>query len=180
MGQRGLVVGYEDDIRLERRFAPTIKSILGRLFVGQDPIADKREGTDFLTFSLAPIRVACRLRTARYRQPYGDQFTLRWTRPSGVDTEIDKVRLGLVDYLLYGFVDEGETNITQYFVGDLRLFASREPRPHSVRVNRPPDSELAAWRLCDMPLGFIIHAYSDQVCAASAGYGRALVTLGQR
>jgi hypothetical protein len=149
-------MGYETDITLEHRFAPTIKAILGRQFICQDVTLDREQATDFAVFNVSPFSVAARLRRYQYLSRYGEQFTLRWSRPSGVPTEIDKVRRGLVDYILYGFVDADERRIVRYFIGDFTVFRDCEPLPYRVRENVPPDSELAVYRLCDLPSKFVI------------------------
>lgn len=148
--------GYETDIVLEHRFAKVIKAILGNYFIGQDPIHDKKRGTDFEIFSVEPFTVGVRLRRYTYLAWAGNEFTLRWSRPSGVPTEIHKIRAGYVDYILYGFVDAEQKKIEQYFLGDLRIFRENEPRPIGVYPNNPPDSELAAYSLDNMPSGFIL------------------------
>ena len=44
--------GYDRDIRLERKFTPEIKRILGDVFITQDPVLDKEQATDFLIFTV--------------------------------------------------------------------------------------------------------------------------------
>jgi hypothetical protein len=154
--------GYDDDIRLERRHASTIAGILGKQFIKQDVMLDLHEATDFATFTVAPFKVAARLRTHGYLSRYGDEFTLRWCRPSGVPTEIDKVRAGLVDYMIYGFVSEDESRIVRYFIGDFSVFLAGEPDPVVVRWNTPPDSQLAAYRLADTREEFVVKAWPDE------------------
>ena len=114
-------MGYSHDICLERKFSKQIKAILGCQFITQVVDHDLHNATDFETFIVKPFTVGARLRRMRYYN-FKDEFTLRWSRPSGVPTEIDKVRSGLVDYILYGFVNQEETKIIQYFIGDLALF----------------------------------------------------------
>jgi len=152
-------MGYSYDIRLERRFANQIKAALGCLFIGQDPQHDVQQGTDFEIFTITPFRVAARLRRHCYLARYKNEFTIRWTRPSGVLTEIDKIRSGFVDYLFYGFVDKQEKRLVQYFVGDLRLFRAKEPKPIGIFPNDPFDSELAAYALSDMPRRFLLKTW---------------------
>jgi len=152
-------MGYEQDIRLEVRFCRTIKAILGNYFIGQDVLHDRQQATDFETFTVQPFTVGVRLRTYEYLIKYPDEFTIRWSRPSGVPTEIDKIRNGLVDYILYGFVDQQEKRIEQYFLGDLGIFRAHEPPPLCVRQNNPPDSELAVYKLAALPSEFVLHWY---------------------
>ncbi len=153
--------GYDKNIYLENRFAGQIKQILGLHFIRQDVYADRHEGTDFLTMTISPFKVGCRLRRYNYyiKKGYSNQFTIRWFLPSGNDTEIHKIRKGLVDYIIYGFVDKKEENIIQYFIGDLGIFRNCKPEPFGIYENRPPDSHLAAFLIGSLPADFIQKAY---------------------
>ncbi|MEK6881731.1 MAG: hypothetical protein AABY22_19085, partial [Nanoarchaeota archaeon] len=104
---------YEKNITLERKFAETVKQILGRQFITQDKIMDTQQGTDFLIFNINPIKVGLRLRRYKYLKDYGygEQFTIRYELASGNKTEYEKIMEGLVDYIMYGFVDEKEEKI---------------------------------------------------------------------
>lgn len=152
-------MGYQNDIRLELKFARQIKMILGGVFIQQDAVADLKHATDFLVFTISPIKVAARLRTFNYLAKYPEQFTVRWSRPNGVPTEIDKIRNGLVDYMFYGFVDEQERNIIRWFVGNLSIFRQREPRPFEVHLNFDHSSELAAYGFWQFPETFFVHKH---------------------
>jgi hypothetical protein len=140
------------------KFSNTIKSILGMYFIKKDVELDLKQGTDFTVFTLNPITVAVRLRTFDYYLRYPDEFTIRWSRPSGVITEIHKIRLGLVNYIFYGFVDKSERNLIKYFIGDLTVFRQFEPKPF-IKQNKNGDSELAAFKISDLPDVFILHKY---------------------
>lgn len=149
----------EHDLRLERRFSPTLKAILGNQFIVQDSAEDTRGGTDFVVWTLSALRVAVRLRTHPFFVRYPNQFTIRWSRPSGIDTEIHKIRQGLVDYFLYGFVDETEAHIIAYFIGDLSIFRHLNPKPLDIKWNDPPDSQLAIYNLSQLPTEFVVKRY---------------------
>jgi len=151
---------FDVDSRLEYKFAKTIKSILGNQFISKDIEADLNEGTDFLVFRLEPIRVACRLRRFQYLK-YKNDFTIRWSRPSGVNTEYQKIMEGLVDYILYGFIDVKEEKIISYFIGDLIVFRDSHIKPVSIKPNNPNDSMLAIFRIKDLPQSFIVKQYND-------------------
>ena len=77
---------YERDRSLEDKFARVIKCVLGLQFFGRTEWADTREGTDFAIFSSTPVRVAVRLRRQKFYEKYPDDVTIRWSRPSGIDT----------------------------------------------------------------------------------------------
>jgi len=157
------MTGYEQDIQLERRFTKNIKAALGGFFFGQTPYMDQQEATDFAVFTMAAVKVAVRLRRYEYMVRYPDQFTIRWSRPSGVKTEIDKVRLALVDYMLYGFVDEGQTCLLQYVICDLAIFRAAEPQPLCIKPNVPPDSDFAAFGLWQFPASFVVKRWQRKL-----------------
>lgn len=149
------------DLRLEERHALTIAGILGKTFVTKDVRADLKDATDFAVFTVRPFGVGARLRTYSYDKRYHQQFTLRWSRPSGVDTEIDKIMEGLVDYIFYGFVSRDESRIVRYFIGDLAVFRSLRPEPLAILPNTPCDSELAAFHIRDCGRAFVVKSWPD-------------------
>lgn len=149
---------FDRDSSLEFKFADEIKAILGQVFVQRDITADILGGTDFAIFNVAPFRVAARLRRYPYYVNYPTQFTIRWSRPSRVKTEIDKIRDGLVDYLFYGFIDWNESTIIDWFLADLQIFRAQERTPVAIKPNRSGDSELAVFDLGQFPRTFVIAA----------------------
>lgn len=169
--------GFERDIKIERKFASDIKVILGEYFITQDPVMDREKGTDFLTFTVQSFKVGVRLRRyyffiAGERSWYNhrgekyiaypkEEFTIRWERPSGNKTEIHKIREGLVQYFLYGFLNENETKIIQYFIGNLAIFRNNEPEPIDIKANKKRDSVLAIYKRNEMPINFEVAFFLD-------------------
>lgn len=157
MGERnGQKMGYTEDLRLEKKFTKMIKQILGLYFFVQDDFTDKKEGTDFMIYTAKTIRIGVRLRTHGYLERYWNQFTIRWSRPSGVETEIHKIRRGYVSHLFYGFVDKEEKRLMQYLIGDLDFLRFPNIRPREIKPNKPFDSELAVYYLSDFPREFVL------------------------
>lgn len=148
---------FEEDRKLEVRHSWLIKGALGKFFFKADENMDLHEATDFTIFSLNGLQVASRLRRYKYFSKYKDQFTIRWSRPSGVETEIDKIRAGNADYIIYGFLDKQERFLVQYFIGDLRVFRDIDPEPIEIKPNHPFDSELAVYRLNQFPDEFVLN-----------------------
>lgn len=146
---------FNNNIGLEHKFTKLIKGILGNQFIGQDPIKDVENGTDFLLLKAEPFTIGARLRRYEYFK-YKDEFTIRWELPTGNRTEIDKINDGLVDYILYGFVDREEKKIIQYFIGDLNIFRQANILPIAVKPNNPRDSDLAIYKLNHFPNNFIL------------------------
>ena len=145
---------FTTDRHLEAQFADEIRRILADSFIKQDVTADLSEATDFAIFTVKPFKVAVRLRRYDYFHAFKDEFTLRWSRPSGVPTEIHKIRQKLVNYFLYGFLDKPETHIIHYRIFDLARFT--DPVPNEIRKNDPPDSELAIYRIDQFPKEFTV------------------------
>jgi len=150
----------DDDWRLETQLTWQIKAILGEYFITKDVCADLEEATDFAIFQVNPFRIGVRLRRYSYFVSFNDEFTLRWSRPSGVKTEIDKIREGLINYYLYGFVNEEENKIIQYFLADMKKFT--DPKPHSILLNDPYDSTFAVYKLNQFSNGFILKFWQDE------------------
>ena len=115
---------WRHDKRWSDRFIPEIKRILGeQLIEVANDTEDQQHNTDLISLRLpGDVRFACRIRKHGYLANYADEFTLRCSRPSGRDTEIDKLLAGWGDYLFYGFADEAEQALAAWFIGDLNVF----------------------------------------------------------
>jgi hypothetical protein len=150
----------EKDALLEYKFERQIKNILGNFFIKKDITHDLKEGTDFAIFGIKPFKVAVRLRRNYcLDRGYGKEFTIRWSRPSGAKTEINKIEEGLVDYILYGFLDKDETKLVQYFIGDLAVFRDHLQEPFKIKKNKSGDSELAIYKWSQFPASFFKEIY---------------------
>ena len=154
---------FNRDMSIEIRLMPLIKAVLGNFFIKKDINEDLHNGTDFLVLKVEQFRVAVRLRRFKYFEKYKDEFTIRWSRPSGVKTEYEKIMDGRVDYILYGFINECEDKIIHYFIGDLSVFRNMRPEPILIKKNNPPDSELAVFKINQFPLEFIKKLYQAPI-----------------
>lgn len=152
---------FQKDYDIETRFTRQIKAILGNYFFRKDVAADLHEGTDFLVYEAGRVRVAVRLRRYSYwKNPqFRCEFTIRHSRPSGIKTEIHKIRVGLVDYMLYGFIDEPEQRILEYFISDLAIFRACDPEPLMVNENADGSSQFAVYGISQFPDAFILKRY---------------------
>ena len=82
-----------------------------------------------------------------------NQFTVRWTRPSGVPTERDKILAGAQHGMFYGITGDGWRGFASFVVLDFRgrldavqrLFNGRR----DMRGNTDGSSQLAAFRVKD-------------------------------
>ena len=150
----------KQDFFLETKFSNEIKAILGQSFIEKDIEADLQKGQDFAIYNVKPFKVAVRLRRFTYFPSFHNQFTIRYSRPLGTPTEIDKIQQGLVRYFLYGFIDQEETKIIQYFLADLLKFGN--PPPIHEYPNYPPDSTFAVFELSQFPKDFIVTHWCDR------------------
>jgi hypothetical protein len=136
-----------------------------RLDVG--PIEeDLRRNTDLTLRTLMdlpklgrPLRLSLRVRRREYASRYADQFTVRLSRPSGVTTEMGKLRSGFGDLTVYGFESEpGSDRMHPWFLANAEMLRDYINRGgyYEVKDNKDGSSQLAAVYLGDMPLGFIL------------------------
>lgn len=84
--------------------------------------ADLRENSD-LNFAYAgDVQLGVRVRTNKYLQRYGNEFTLRSRTTYGMCTEIHKVLDGCGKFFFYGFANPAVTALCRWFVGDFHVF----------------------------------------------------------
>ena len=84
--------GWENDKSWSDKFLPEIKRHLGQTLISTAPIQEDQErNTDLIVLTMAPLRIACRIRRFDQFAPYGHQFTIREGRPSGAKTELTKI-----------------------------------------------------------------------------------------
>jgi len=137
------------------------KAILAEHFITRDITADLEEATDFAIFHVKPFRIGVRLRRFSYFLSFHDEFTVRWARPlATTKTEIDKIRNGFINYYLYGFVNQEQDRIIQYFLADLKYF--NDPKPCKILPNDPHDSDFAVYKLNQFPNGFILKLWRNE------------------
>lgn len=155
---------FRSDMQWSDRFLPEIKRIIGEHLITAAPAEeDMQRNTDLIVLTLGAVRVACRVRQHRYLAQYGDEFTIRASRPNGTKTELTKVIEGWGDYILYGFASEDETHLAAWVLGDLRVFrlafmrglASQNPLGIG-RNNNDGSSTFQAFRIDEFPSEFVV------------------------
>jgi hypothetical protein len=154
---------WKIDKRWSDRFFPEIKRILGEHLIGEASKEDDAEkNTDLIVLKLDAVRIACRVRRHKHLEKYGNEFTLRFRRPSGVKTEFDKVIEGWGDYLFYSFCNETETILSHWILGNLNalrlhIHKTNQRGAKCWREFQNPDrsATLAAFRYAEIP-DFII------------------------
>jgi hypothetical protein len=127
---------------------------------------DWKRNTDFVLSTVVPvrdrqIRVSARVRRHKYIRRYRDEFTVRLDRPSGVETEMPKIRAGWGDFTIYGFESEpGSDRLGPWFIGNLGLLRDylRRGGYYIPQTNRDGSSTFGAFHLGDMPLEFVLQS----------------------
>lgn len=155
--------GWERDKQRADIFMPRIKSILGRLFIGDAPVMeDQEQATDLMVFHLAPLTIACRMREIEYLAKYPNDVTIRFSRPSGTKTEYDKIVDGWADYFFYGFGDFNTGRIHAYKVIGLKPFRAallRNQVHWAIRDNYDGSSKFMAIDARTLPDECICHEF---------------------
>lgn len=153
--------GFERDKQWSDKFMKTIKQILGLCLLTEgDFEEDAKENTDLRVLSLKSVRIGVRVRKHSFYERYPDEFTIRYSRPSGVKTEIDKIMEGWGDLFFYGFSNRDETSLSRWTLADFDVFR-KWYTPGKAKPRFVPESgcELIAFRWDELPSGFIIRAY---------------------
>ncbi len=162
---------WESDKRWSDQFVPEIKRHLGEYLINTAPLVeDQRHNTDLIVMRKGDIRIACRVRRKSYYDmqngfgchPLRKEFTLRKTRPSGQETELQKVLAGWGNYLFYGFGHQkrlllwriGRLDILRAWIQDhIRAYGDL---PGIEKSNRDRSSTFQVFRWSDLPPDFIV------------------------
>ena len=104
------------------QFIQEIKTIIARNFYASTAeVEDATKEEDCLEatdLKLGDLRFMVRVRRASQIQ-YKGQFTLRHDPRPGHKTELQKVRQGWGDYMIYGFADAGGKKLSEWIIVDL-------------------------------------------------------------
>lgn len=158
---------WENDKRWSDRFLPEIKAILGRFLIKEaSREEDAERNTDLVVLKMDSVRIACRIRRNAYLGSYGNQFTIRSGRPSGIKTELTKIVEGWGNFLFYGFSNKEETQIEQWKIADLNVFRLEFNRkicalprlqiPGYTQKNQDRSSSFLAFDWCQFSKGLVV------------------------
>jgi hypothetical protein len=155
---------YKEDRDFEQRMAPHVRRAIGEwLTVPASTIEDQKHATDFFggrTLLANGNRIAARVRRNRFaKHPYFDQYTIRYARPfTGVQTEYEKILAGWGEYFFYAFANIRQQALMRWWIGRLDIFRDKKPEPCEIHLNNDENpSELAVFRIKDLPPEFIVH-----------------------
>lgn len=104
------------------KFIDRITPILGYVFFTKAPLQrDMQEATDLVILKMQDIRIGVRMRRREHVQ-YANDFTIRCSRPTGTQTELEKLVAGYGHYLFYGFEGESDGLLGKWHIIDLNDF----------------------------------------------------------
>lgn len=152
------------DYDFGRLFVPQAQAIVGRyVAVEEAPFEEDAErNTDLIVLAakVGLIRVGLRVRSLSYRRRYGDQFTIRCSRPNGMPTELAKILDGWGDYFLYGFGDRAGLfavpRLRAWTLADLSVFRAQWQKGLGLAVRNPDGTEGRAFEWDWFPPEFVI------------------------
>lgn len=157
-----------NDKRWSDKFIHRITELIAPALLVEAPFEEDAErNTDLIVLKMDSVRIGCRIRRYQYLKDYGNEFTIRSGRPSGVKTELTKIIEGWGDLFFYGFSNEDETDIAKWFLGDMKVFRLWFNRymlehegkiPGSGKDNQDNSSNFRAFKLTALPPGFIVRS----------------------
>ncbi len=156
----------KDDKAWSDQYLQTIKGLIGQNIITEAPIEeDRKRNTDLIVLKMDSIRIGCRLRRQSYFENYGDEFTIRASRPGGHETELSKIISGWGDFFFYGFGDDNPPNLKSWYLADLKVFRlwfnrymakNKGAVPGKKFENQNKDSTFRVFKWNQLPNNFII------------------------
>lgn len=127
---------YVSQRKLSDTYIPALQEILAPLLIQPAPfLEDVNHATDLMVLLARDVRIAARVRTYGVKASYDpDEFTIRSALPSGANTEIDKIREGFGDWMIYAHAAKEPGRIESWMVIDLDVF-----RKFAVCLDRNPN-----------------------------------------
>lgn len=183
---------WQADKRRADALMPEVKRILGEhLITVPADVEDMEHNTDLIVLGLGGgIRVAVRIRDERYAMNFGNEFTIRASRPNGTKTELSKIVEGWGNYFFYGFADESWSRLIAWTLGDLSVFRLwfnrsiyRMPEgqlPGAAQTNGDGSSGFRAFQIDDLPGEFVVARRVYQRPAGVSKYALRAATLPRR
>lgn len=155
---------FSSDMAWSRQYLPHMKAIVGAALIGEAPDEeDQQRNTDLIVLRLEAVRIGCRVRQHQYLARYADEFTIRLSRPSGMDTELTKIMTGWGDYFLYGFAAADGSRLCAWLLGNLHVFrrwywdqwthTGREP---GETQQNGDGTRFRVFKIDDLPRDFVV------------------------
>lgn len=122
---------------------------------------DLHESTDMRM--VGDANVGLRVRRSTWYERHRDEFTLRISRPSGTQTEVDKIRSGWCDFYFYGFAavdSDPKAGFAGWSLLDCRVMrAAWDEQPWLLsrsRENADGSSSFTVQNLHSYPYGLVL------------------------
>jgi len=155
-------MSYLTDRAWSDKFIPRIKQIIGSKLIDVSSFkVDTQQATDLIVMNVANLQIAARLRRPGYVKEYGNEFTVRCERSSGVKTEFVKIMEGFGDWMFYGHVNELETDIIRWFIIDLEAFRTAVRgglAPCLVKTNTDGETTFMVFHIKRIPENCILYS----------------------
>jgi hypothetical protein len=99
-------MSYSNDRQWSDLLIPHMKHIIGpRLLDVSSFDVDTKEATDLIVFKAGSVAISARVRKYSVWKRYPYDVTMRYSRPTGTETEFSKIMNGFGDWMFYGFAD---------------------------------------------------------------------------
>lgn len=168
---------YQDDREWSDMFIPAIRQIVGPLLLVATPdLIDRREAADLMVFSPKPMMIGARIRAPGtldlLPNRYPNQFTVRFWRRSGSETEFAKLRAGFCDWFFYGQQSKVDpTGIDRWFLIDLAKWrycldeaeaaGDRKIIKCNHEINRDGETSFLVFYLATFPISILVASSHD-------------------
>lgn len=139
-----------------------VKLIAKRIIVPADAKRDMHEATDLVVLHTADGGIAFRSRRSGYEGRFGNEFTIRYSKASGVKTEFAKIMDGYAKWMFYGHTKE--ERFTRWMLLDLDVFrALLEDVDHDLFtiIHNKDGSSFAVFDIDDFHPDFVIDQSED-------------------
>lgn len=173
---RSATVGeYHEDKAFEERFIPHVQEIIPAAIFAVNvspPEDDFKHNSDYgLTVNVpltsgSVLAIASRIRRAGYKKrrsqtghPFTREVTVRYTRPSGVETEFSKMSAGWGEVMIYGFESSpGSTRLDPWIVLNIRALVEAGTQWRERKPNRDGSSDFVTYWLEDLPRDVVLRS----------------------
>lgn len=116
---------FKENFDFQVPYLPAVKTAIAAHLISEAPIEeDMKRNTDLMVLKMDQLRISVRIRRHEYlyKLNYRNEFTIRKSVPSGVETELGKVISGWGTHIFYGFAGKQNYELAAWMLGDLNLF----------------------------------------------------------
>lgn len=134
-------MGYSENREWADQFNLQLRMLLGPVLIREATVQEDCTSATDMVFQTEAFRISCRVRkhTKSGYEKYGGQFTLRTKTTYGL-SELDKVKRGDVDLMLYCWGNGETRRIREWVLIDLRVFVLWVTERESVGMAHMADS----------------------------------------